>query len=127
MSHLNYRHPVHPAVAQQLRERVEELEAMIAEAEFRGVLYYDGRPCSYSISCPWCGASALDRHGAQLQHASKCRAFSGPGHVRGALARLDEGGMAKPKTEIVGVFPRGERDFYDNADELLVRPKVEEK
>lgn len=36
-------------------------------------------------------------------------------------ARLDEDKTAKPKTEIVGVFPAGKKSFFHNAESLLVR------
>lgn len=39
-----------------------------------------------------------------------------------ARARLDEEGTAKPKTEIVGVFPAGKKNFYHNAEQLIARP-----
>jgi hypothetical protein len=41
-------------------------------------------------------------------------------------ARIDGDKTAKPKTEIVGVFPRGKKNFYDNAERLVVRPTKEE-
>lgn len=37
-------------------------------------------------------------------------------------ARVDADGTAKPKTEIVGHFPIGKKNFYSNAERLSVRP-----
>lgn len=40
-------------------------------------------------------------------------------------ARLDADRTAKPKTEIVGVFPPGTKGFYHNAESLIARPTGE--
>jgi hypothetical protein len=39
-----------------------------------------------------------------------------------ARARLDADGTAKPKTEIVGVYPEGKTNWYHNTQELIARP-----
>lgn len=52
----------------EVRERHHQLVGLVIEVELAS---------RAGVGCPWCGAP-------KGQHAENCRAFSGPGQVRGA-------------------------------------------
>jgi hypothetical protein len=70
-----------------------------------GLAFHEDGPCFYGAS------SALP-----------CPCVLFVARTKEAKARLDSDGTAKPKTEIVGVYPVGKKNFYHNAEELIVRP-----
>lgn len=75
--------------------------------------------------CTICGAIGYEgRWTKPMPHfARPVQDMANPSPVE--PARLDEDRTAKPKTEIVGHFPAGKKNFYHNAERLEVRPTPE--
>jgi hypothetical protein len=89
----------------QLLARIAELEATVTTLSS---LLADARTATPSSDRGCCETAYIEGQKAAVK------------------ARLDADKTAKPKTEIVGVFPPGKVNHYHNASELVVRPTEDE-